>query len=178
MGQEGLITKAHGEEVRKVAPGAAAALQETKPGHLDRLLKDLSFPPRKADGGLVGRGTFQIVFDRKLASSEGDEGATGNDIANWLYCEWSEEKFKDGDRFIIASGTITKDNEVDVTCAGLAVVKSTAPVTFVTAGKVAIEDGEFRKMDDLSERALQSFLSGFRNSFVNGATLYSGDLES
>lgn len=177
MGHEELITKTHSEEVRQVAPSAALALQETKSGYLDRLLKDLSFPPRKADGGLVGRGTFQIVFDRMLASFEGDEAVAGNDIANWLYCEWSKEKFKDGDRFIIASGTITKDNEVDVTCAGLAAVNSSAPVTFVTAGKVAIVDGEFRKMADLSERALQSFLSGFRNSFVNGATLYSGDLE-
>ena len=175
MGQEAVITKENAEGVRKVVPEAAAALLETKPGYLDRLLQDVNFPPRQADGQLVGRGTFQILFDRKLASSEED---AGNDIANWLYCEWTAESFKDGDRFVIAAGTITRQNAVEVSCAGLAVVKAAPPIRFVTAGKIAVDDGEIKKTKDLSEQALQSFLTSFRNSFVNGATLYSGDLES
>lgn len=175
------ITPDHAQEIRRAVPVAAATLMADNPGYLDRFSVDINFPARRSDGGLEGRGTYQILFDRRLGggdSSTPDEHGEVHDIANWLFCEWSADQIDGGDRFIIAAGTITKTNVVSVSLAGLGVIGDKPVVEFVTAGKITQDtDKKVKKLDDLSEQELVSFLASFRSSFVNGATIYSGDLE-
>lgn len=173
------ISKDHATEIAGIAPLAVDALFAPKGGELARFLEDVNFPARTGAGTFIGRATYQILFDRKLGKPEQASDGEQRGVANWLYCEWSTVKFEVGDRFLIASGTITSDLEVEVGVAALAEIVEEKRVDFVRAGLIVRAGGQFRKRDkgDLSEAELVSKLSSFRSSVVNGATIYSQDIE-
>jgi hypothetical protein len=174
------ILQEHATEIRGSVSKATDALFAPKGGELARFLDDVNFPARTGAGALIGRETYQILFDRKLGKPDesGDDGDK-QDIVNWLYCEWSATKLDEGDRFLIASGTITTDLKVEVSVAALAEVVDAKQVVFSRAGLIVRAGGKFRKQSDgdLDEVELVSKLASFRSSVVNGATIYSQDLD-
>lgn len=177
------ITRDEAEKVASTAPLGISALLQRAPNALERMLGDVNFPSRKSDGAFVGQGSFQIVFDRQFGRSEdrsSDEAADDvviSEIANWLYCEWSHEAADEGDRFIIASGTITAELAVEVTIAAMATIVDEKELRFDRSGKIGRSGDQYVKVCELDEDELVSALSSFRSCVANGATVYLRDLE-
>lgn len=141
---------------------------------LHRTLSDVGFPVRSQSGHLQGRLSYQIIFDRHLGKSSNDRSSTS--VVNWLFCEWNDVKRDDGESMILAIGTLSDDLKIEVAIAGFASVVDSSQIIFSEAFRVGRKDNSYMKGNDLGEKELVSFITPFRSSLRNGATIFAEEL--
>lgn len=147
-------------------------------GPLHRVMSDVGFPILSQAGALLGRMSYQVIFDRQLGPTKESSKGVGHPVVNWLFCEWNDRKL-DGDdteTMLLAVGTLSVEMEVAVQVAGKAAVHDQRFVSFHEAAWIGREGKVFLREKDMSEAELVSAITPFRSSIRSGATVFAEDL--